>query len=380
MKYLALTALSGALLSVAAPVCAPALAAGGAPAAVDASAAPAPLPASAPLEVRMVVVTAFEIGADTGDMAGEYQAWADEMPQALPFPAGYRDVRYDPVRKILLLSTGIGTNRAAASTMALGLDPRFDLRKAYWLVAAIAGVNPDTASIGSAAWIGDVVDTDYGYLVDPREAPKDWPYGLFARGASGPYAGPLPQDKSFNLFETNHGLRNWAYGLTKHVTLPDTANLQAIRRGYAAYPAATRPPQVMTGDEATGQAFWHGAMLNRHSERWVAYWTGGKGRFVMTAMEDSGVLGSLRQLDKAGRADSRRAMILRTGSNYSLQPAGKTAVQSLMAESSDDALSGLKESLFAAHRVGRVVVDEITGHWATYRDTIPSATAEAADR
>jgi len=361
----------GALLALAAPV--------QAAQAVPAHPRPAaPAARSAPLEVRMVVVTAFEIGADTGDMAGEYQAWAEEMPQALPFPLGYRDLRYDPVRKLLLLSTGIGTNRAAASTMALGLDPRFDLSKAYWLVAAIAGVNPETASIGSAAWIGDVVDTDYGYLVDPREAPEGWPYGMFARGASGPYAQPLPEDKSFNLFETNRGLRDWAYGLTKSVVLPDTPNLRKIREGYAAYPAATRPPSVMTGDEATGQTFWHGAMLNRHTERWVSYWTGGKGTFVMTGMEDSGVLASLRQLAKTGRADSRRAMILRTGSNYSLQPAGKSAVASLMAESSDDNLSGLGESLFAAHAVGRRVVDEITGHWARYRDTIPSASAPTA--
>jgi purine nucleoside permease len=37
--------------------------------------------------------------------------------------------------------------------MALGMDPRFDLSQAYWLVAGIAGVNPLEASIGSAAWV-----------------------------------------------------------------------------------------------------------------------------------------------------------------------------------------------------------------------------------
>src|SRR6202140_1729715 len=43
----------------------------------------------------------------------------------------------------------MNTARAAASIMALGMDPRFDLSKAYWLVAGIAGVNPNEASIGS---------------------------------------------------------------------------------------------------------------------------------------------------------------------------------------------------------------------------------------
>ena len=127
----------------------------------------------------MVIVTAFEIGEDTGDRAGEYQAWAQVMPEILPFPAGFRHLRYDPKRQALLLSSGVGTNRAAISTMALGLDPRFDLSRAYWLIAAIAGANPATASVGSAAWIGAVVDTDYGYAVDPREAPAGWTTGMF---------------------------------------------------------------------------------------------------------------------------------------------------------------------------------------------------------
>lgn len=326
-----------------------------------------------PIEIRMVIVTAFEIGADTGDKAGEFQAWAEEMPQKLPFPLGYRDLRYDPVRKVLLLSTGIGTNRAAASTMALGLDPRFDLSHAYWMIAAIAGVNPDTGSIGSAAWIGDVVDTDYAYLIDPREAPADWSYGMVARGADGPYKLPLPTDSSYDLFETNHGLRDWAYALTRGMALPDTDNLRKVRAGYTAYPEAMKPPHVMTGDEASGQAFWHGKLLNQHSERWVSYWTGGKGVFVMTGMEDTGVIGSIRQLAKAGRADPQRVLVLRAGSNYSVQPAGKTAAESLMAESSDDYLSGLDESLQAAHVVGRKVVDEIADHWSRYRDSIPTA-------
>ncbi|MET0240395.1 MAG: purine nucleoside permease, partial [Sphingobium sp.] len=121
--------------------------------AANAMFAPTALSAKAPagpIEIRTVVVTAFEIGEDTGDMAGELQAWASVMPVKLPFPAGDRDLRYDPARKALVLNTGIGTNRAATAVMALGTDPRFDLRHAYWLIAAIAGVNPHTASVGSA--------------------------------------------------------------------------------------------------------------------------------------------------------------------------------------------------------------------------------------
>jgi purine nucleoside permease len=341
----------------------------------DARTASSP-PPPPPIEVRVVVVTAFEIGEDTGDRAGEYQAWATVMPRTIPFPAGFRQLRYDPQRKMLLLSTGIGTNRAAASTMALGMDPRFDLRRAYWLVAAIAGVNPATASVGSAAWIGDVVDTDYGYAVDPREAPAGWTSGMFPRDRKRPYEGPRG-NAEYNLFPLDKPLRDWAFGLTRDVTLPDTPVLRQIRAPYEAHAAALQPPSVMIGDEATGQTFWHGALLNDHVEKWVDYWTAGQGRFVMTAMEDSGVAGALTMLGRAGRADPSRLLVLRTGSNYSVPPPGLDAAGSLVAEAKG--LSALQPSLDAAFVVGTRVVDALSSGWSTFRDTIPGHAAAAAD-
>jgi purine nucleoside permease len=320
-----------------------------------------------PIEVRMVVVTAFEIGADTGDRAGEFQAWAEAIPGTLPFPAGERPLRYDPVRQVLVVQTGIGTNRAATSTMALGLDPRFDLSHAYWLIAAIGGANPH---VGSAAWIGDIVDTDYGYAVDPREAPKGWSSGLFARGRTRPGELPAP-DAQYNLFPLDKGLRDWAFALTQAMPLPDRDVLARIRAGYPAGMPSQCPPAVIAGDEATGQTFWHGALLNAQFEAWTAYWTGRQGSFVMTGMEDSGVAHALDVLGRLHRADPARLLVLRTGSNFSVQPAGTDAASSLVGESRG--LSALPDALHAAFAVGNRVVDEIAAHWPGYRDTIPSA-------
>jgi purine nucleoside permease len=328
--------------------------------------------AQKPIEIRMVIVTAFEIGEDTGDKPAEYQAWATVMREILPFPAGYRHLRYDPSKQALLIMTGIGTNRAAASIMALGLDPRFDLTHAYWLVAAIAGANPHTATVGSAAWIGDLVDTDYGYGVDPREAPKGWTTGTFPRDRTEPYQGKAG-DTDYNLFPLNKGLRDWAYALTKGMTLPDTPALQAIRAGYAENPVAAKPPSVIVGDEATGQTFWHGNLLNAHAERWVAYWTGRPNSFVMTGMEDTGIANALAMLGRLGKADPKRLMILRTGSNFTTQPAGGDAAASLIGELKG--LSAFQPALDAAFTVGGKVVDKITGDWSRYRDTVPGGTA-----
>ncbi|MCX8475754.1 MAG: purine nucleoside permease [Sphingomonas sp.] len=329
---------------------------------------------AAPIEVRLVIVTAFEIGADTGDRAGEFQAWAETMPEVLPFPAGFRDLRYDAKREVLLLHTGIGTSRAAASVTALGMDPRFDLSHAYWLVAAIAGVDPATASVGSAAWIGDIVDTDYGYAVDPREAPAGWSTGMFPRDRAEPYLGPRG-DPQYNLFALNKPLRDWAYALTRDIPLADSEALQSIRAPYSQYSAARRPPHVLKGAEASGQTFWHGTLLNDHVRRWVRYWTDGGEPFVMTGMEDTGVAGALHMLGRTGRVDPARLLVLRTGSNYSVPPPGVGAAQSLTAEAKG--LSALQPSLDAAFLVGGRVVDEITVHWSRYRDRLPGAVTEA---
>jgi purine nucleoside permease len=323
------------------------------------------------IPIRVVIVTAFEIGEDTGDRAGEFQAWASVMPQKLPFPEGFRDLRYDPKRQVLLLHTGIGTNRAAASTMALGLDPRFDLSKAYWMVAAIAGVNPSEASIGSAAWIGNVIDSDYGYAIDPREAPKGWTTGQFARDRQAPYQMPRPDEKSYNLFPLNLALRDWAYRLTADMKLPDPPALAQMRMTYTGFPKAMEPPKVITGDEITGQSFWHGALLTEHYARWAKYWAGDDARFVMTAMEDSGVIGAVNMLGKGGKADPSRVLVLRTGSNYSMPSpsSGLDAAGSLLSE--HKGYSGLQASLDAAFLVGGKVVDEISGHWDRYANAVP---------
>src|SRR5258706_15927852 len=93
--------------------------------------------------VKVVVVTMFEPGADTGDAPGEFQYWVEreKLDRVYPFPQGNRDLRMNR-DGVLGVVTGIGTAKAAASIMALGLDPRFDLSKSYWLVAGISGVDP----------------------------------------------------------------------------------------------------------------------------------------------------------------------------------------------------------------------------------------------
>ena len=77
----------------------------------------------------------FEVGEDTGDSPGEFQYWVerDHLDQVFPLPAAYHAVRMNRDGELAVL-TGQGTAHAAATIMALGLDPRFDLSHAYWVV------------------------------------------------------------------------------------------------------------------------------------------------------------------------------------------------------------------------------------------------------
>src|SRR5271154_5745079 len=76
-----------------------------------------------PIEVKVVVITMFERGEDTGDAPGGYQLWGerDHLDRVRPGPAGYHHVRNNDDGFLGML-TGVGTARAAASVMALGLD------------------------------------------------------------------------------------------------------------------------------------------------------------------------------------------------------------------------------------------------------------------
>src|SRR5262252_431162 len=131
-----------------------------------------------PIPVKVVVVAMFERGEDTGDVPGEYQYWVERehLDRIFTMPAGFHQVRMNQ-DGVLGLLTGVGTARAAASVMALGLDPRFDLSKAYWLVAGIGGGDPHDVSLGSAVWADHVIDGDLAFEIDAREIPPDWSTG-----------------------------------------------------------------------------------------------------------------------------------------------------------------------------------------------------------
>lgn len=324
--------------------------------------------AAPPIPVKVVVVSMFENGALTGDKPGEMQRWVErlKMDRRFPFPLGEYELRMNDAG-VLAICTGGGITNAATSIMALGTDPRFDLTRAYWLIAGIAGGDPLDVSLGTAAWARHVVDGDLTYEIDAREIPADWPYGRLPLGAK------KPNDKATGWtvdtihFPLNAKLAEWAYALTKDHPIADSPGIAAFRAQFKGYPNAMRPPFVTLGDTLSSSTYIHGLHLTTWANDWVRLQAGPGANMMMSAMEDSGSLTALRRLSRDKRVDLDRVMVLRTASNYMQAPPGKETSWSTTAEYPEEGMPAGE----AAFAVGNLVVQELLRSWATYEGSPP---------
>jgi len=257
--------------------------------------------------------------------------------------------------------------------MALGLDPRFDLTQAYWLVAGISGGDPADTSIGSAVWATHAVDGDLLYEIDSREIPADWPYGIIPLGGSEPASEPKDIATGWTLdtihFPLNADLATWAFQLTRDLKLKDTPEMAAFRSRYKKSAKAQQPPSVSMGDTLASSTYWHGEVLNRWANDWVRLYAGSEANFVTSNMEDTGTLTALKRLGDIKRADPTRVMVLRTISNYTTPPVDQPASSS----ATQDYPNNGEPSLDAAFVVGNKVVQTLLKNWQRYRAHTPDA-------
>ena len=110
--------------------------------------------------------------------------------------------------------------------------------------------------------------------------------------------------------------------------------------------------------------------MNEWANAWTRYYTGGKGNYMVAAMEDTGTLQALTFLSQANRVDLQRVLVLRTVSNYDREPPGTTAADSLKTLVSGN-YSAYFPALEAAQIIGDKVVRDIVEHWPVRESTIP---------
>jgi purine nucleoside permease len=330
-------------------------------------------PAIKPIVVKVVVITAFERGEDSGDAPGEFQLWVERehLGQVFELPAANRHVRMNK-DGVLGMVTGVATAKAAASVMALGLDPRFDLSKAYWIVAGIGGGDPADVSLGSAVWAEHVIDGDLAFEIDARQIPENWTTGYVPLRKGTPYEEPVRSELEGEVYTLNAALVRWAFRLTRDVRLADSDALRTARARFAGIPNAVKPPFVARGDTMSAGTFWHGSKMEDWANEWTKYYTRGEGNYMVAAMEDSGTLQALTFLSRAGRVDLQRVLVLRTVSNYDREAPGTTPADSLKGMVFGN-YSAYLPALEAAEIVGDKVVRDIVEHWSERAGAIPKA-------
>ena len=335
------------------------------------------------IEPKVLVLATYETGKDRGDAPGELQYWVEHehLDQAIQVPGIDHPILTNG-KGLYAMICGT-TSRCAVQMMALALDPRFDLRKTYFLLSGIGGVDPAAGAIGDVAWIEQVIDGDPIFEIDSREMPAAWPYGTIALGATEPGKAPAKlgsaqtagiEEESAGavgqmVYPLNPSLVAWAYGLTKDVPLPDSPALAAWRARFKEHPEAQHAPLVVKGTSVGADRFWHGAIMTRMAEDWVKMYTRGQGNFLFADCEDQGICLALEELHRLGRVDFQRLLVLRSASNFTLPPPGVPPEKSLF----DNLVSsaGYLPSLDNEYRVGSVVAAALLKDWEKYGDQVP---------
>ena len=316
--------------------------------------------ASDPAPVRVMIVTTF---------AQEAQAWLDsrDFGPAIPVP-GLPD-QYPAVRcgadRVCLVTVGEGHANAAASIAALVFGRTFDLRHTWWVVTAIAGINPEVGTLGSAAWAGWLVEWGLQWELDARVKPPSWPTGLTGIETQGPWQKPGTRYGT-EVFRLDGRLAHRAYQLSRGVKLADSPVARKTRAAYP--PPADRPPTVIRCDTLSADIWWSGEHLAQRAETWTKLLTDGRGRYCTTQQEDNAIFAALQRGDAAGLVDTGRVAVLRTGSDFDRPPPGGSSVGNLLGFADQGGFVPALQNLVLA---ATPLVDAITGNWPAWREGVP---------
>lgn len=322
---------------------------------------------SEPLAVKVLVVNMFQPEAEPWIEA----LHADRLIAVPGLPDNYPSVRCNG-DGACQMTTGMGHANAAASLMAVLFSSAFDLRKAYFLIAGIAGIDPARGTIGTAAWARYAVDVGLAHEIDARELPDGWQDGYFGVLTESPDAMPK-LDYRTEVFRLDESLVQRAFSMSRSVVLDDSDALRAYRQHYPAAPA-NRAPVVTICDTVSDDTWWTGQRLGNHARHWVQLLTARDGVYCTTQQEDNATLAALMRAQHAARVDFKRVAILRSGSDFDRPYPHQKVLAGLHAQLQiKDALRVAANNLVLA---GMPLVRDITGNWDRWQDGVPATPAQ----
>jgi purine nucleoside permease len=220
---------------------------------------------------------------------------------------------------------------AASSVMALALSSVFDFTTTYWMVAGIAGINPEVATICSVTFARYAVQVGLQYEFDIRDIPSNYTTGYVPFGVTSPSDYPITIYGT-EVFELNTDLQNMAIDFAKTASLNDSDEAVAYRANYAAdeiYAAGAMPPAVYACDVATSDVYYSGRLLGEAFGNFTTLMTNGSGIYCSTAQEDNATLEVLMRATIAGLVDYSRIIVMRTASDFDRPYLGEEAITNL---------------------------------------------------
>lgn len=246
------------------------------------------------------------------------------------------------------------------------LSPLFDLRKTYFLISGIAGVNPKQATLNDVAFAKYAVQVALQYEIDARELPSDYGTGYIPQGSRFPDDYPS-SIYGTEVFEVNEALRDMAVQLASSAKMSDTNVSAAYRKLYAGdqgtagslYAKSLRTPSVIKCDVVTSDVYFSGALLAESFENTTKLFTNGSGTYCMTAQEDNAILGAMVRGAKAKLLDFARVIVMRAGTNFDRPPPGNGCLDNLFSVSQ----GAFQSSLYNLYLAGSRVVDGILKGW-----------------
>jgi purine nucleoside permease len=253
--------------------------------------------------------------------------------------------------------------------LAVTLDPRLDLRKTYFLIAGIAGIDPAQGTLGTAAWARWLVDSGIAHEIDAREMPHGWKSGYYGILTQGPGEKPKLEYRT-EVARVDEALLRAALALSKDAKLADSEQARVYRTHYRTAPA-NQPPRVTQCDTLGGDTWWHGHRLGEHARAWTKLLTDGQGTYCTTQQEDNATRNALERAAATGKVDLKRLAVLRTGSNFDRPYPGQSAHASLIA-STTGATGGFVPATQNLAIVGGALVRDIVARWPQWREGVPA--------
>ncbi len=299
----------------------------------------------------------------------ETMPWLDGEHLTTKIPVAGMDADFPDVscnaQGLCAITTGMGFANAASTLSALIYSRAFDLRRTYFIIDGIAGVDPKDGTLGSVHWARYAVDATLRHDIDPRQMPADWTTSFVGLGDAAPGRKPSHMAGT-EIYQLDETLLQKAFALSRDTSLVDSPDAQAYRQHYDGA-IASGAPIVSICDTSSADLYWHGSVMADQVEAWTALLSDGKANYCTSQMEDNATLTALKRGADAGLVNFKRVALLRSASNFDREGKGQTAADSLTANS-----GGFAIALTNGYRIGAVLAHAILKDWPVWSKEVPA--------